>query len=115
MSLLTKVHFLFWPLLAAAPFLAQAQEPIKDAAESFKNLNESQLVSILLSFAQWFLALVGVIAVVMVLWASFNYITALGETEKLTRAKKTLIYALVGTLVAILAFSIVTFTKSFLG
>ncbi len=52
---------------------------------------------------------VGVVAVVMVSLAGFKYITSGGNEEKVKSAKKSLIYALVGLIVVVLAQVIVQF------
>lgn len=49
------------------------------------------------------------ISTIMILYAAWLYITAGGEEDKITTAKRTLIFALVGTAVALLAFSLPTF------
>ncbi len=89
--------------------------PIIDAANRFANLDTDQLISIILTIASWFLILVGLIGVIMVLWSAFQFVTAgAGKEEQITKAKKTLTYSLIGVVIAILAFSVVTFTNSLL-
>lgn len=44
------------------------------------------------------------IAVIMILFAAFGFLTAGGDAEKVTAARNTLVYALVGVAVATLAF-----------
>ncbi len=92
------------------PFIANAQ--IKDASDQFENLDKNQLVDIALSFAEWFLIVLGVLAVIMVLYGAFLYIIAGGQEDNIKKAKNVLIYAIIGVVVAILAFSVVAFTKS---
>lgn len=90
-----------------------AQSPIQEAADKFKDLDANGLVSIILSVASWFLLLIGLIAVVMVLWSAFQFVTAGGgNEEQVVKARKTLVYSLIGVVIAILAFSVVTFTNS---
>lgn len=100
-------------VLLVLPLVSLAQ--INEASKYFRNLNVRQLVDILLTIAKWFLALIGIIAVIMALWSAFLFITTGAESEeKRNKAKQTLIYAIIGTAVAIAAFSIVTFTQSLL-
>lgn len=47
--------------------------------------------------------LVGAVAVIMILVAGFKYITSSGDSSKVASAKATLVYALVGLAVAVLA------------
>lgn len=52
---------------------------------------------------------VGILAVIMIVIAGFKYITSGGDSGRVSSAKSTLIYALVGLAVAALAQFLVTF------
>ena len=52
---------------------------------------------------------VGVASVILVMIGGFSYITSAGNPEKTATAKKRIIYALVGLLIAALAWAIVHF------
>ena len=54
--------------------------------------------------------IVGIAAVIVIIIAGFKYITSGGEASKIANAKTTLIYALVGLVVVVLAQFIVHFT-----
>ncbi len=45
-------------------------------------------------------AFVGIVAVIMIVFAGFRYVTSGGDSSKVTSAKNTLIYAIVGIVVA---------------
>jgi heme/copper-type cytochrome/quinol oxidase subunit 2 len=53
--------------------------------------------------------IVGVVAVVMVIVGALRYITSNGDSNQTASAKNTIIYALVGLVVAVLAQAIVQF------
>ena len=53
--------------------------------------------------------LVGVVAVIMIIWGGMKYITSGGESSKITGAKNTIIYALIGLVIVALAQFIVKF------
>jgi len=53
--------------------------------------------------------IVGIVAVIVIIIAGFKYITSGGEASKIASAKTTLIYALVGLVVVVLAQVIVHF------
>lgn len=59
-----------------------------------------------------FSTVVGVVAVIMIILAGFKYITSSGDSSKITSAKNTLIYALIGLVIVALAQTIVKFTLS---
>ncbi len=51
----------------------------------------------------------GVVSVVMIMVSGFKYVTASGDTNKITSAKNTLVYAIIGLVIAALAQTIVRF------
>ena len=53
--------------------------------------------------------IVGVIAVIMIIIGGFRYITSGGSSEKVTAAKNTLLYAIIGLVIVALAQVIVRF------
>lgn len=53
--------------------------------------------------------IVGIIAVVMIIVGGFRYITSGGASEKVTSAKNTLLYAIIGLIIVALAQIIVKF------
>ncbi len=56
-----------------------------------------------------FSVIVGIVAVVMIIIGGFKYITSGGNSEKVTSAKNTLVYAIVGLIIVALAQFIVRF------
>lgn len=63
----------------------------------------SQLTAVICSFLAYFFWIVLVVSVIMVLYAAFTYVTAGEDTEKTSKARRTLTYAAVGIAVALLA------------
>ncbi len=53
--------------------------------------------------------IVGIAAVVMVIIGGFKYITSNGDSSNISSAKNTIIYALIGLAIAVLAQAIVAF------
>jgi hypothetical protein len=53
--------------------------------------------------------LVGIAAIIMIIFAGFKYITSAGDAEKIKSAKNTLVYAIVGLVLVALAETIVHF------
>lgn len=61
------------------------------------------------SILQVFLAIIGVVSILMIVIAGIQFITAQGESSGVVRARKVIIFALVGLLIATSAEAIVTF------
>jgi magnesium-transporting ATPase (P-type) len=82
-------------LVLASPFLAAAQDsPIKDVA-GLKNVLKK-----IADIIQW---IFWIAAIVSAFWAGFLYLTAAGETEKLSKARKQLWYTVVAIVIALLS------------
>lgn len=56
-----------------------------------------------------FSVIVGVVAVIMIIYAGFKYITSGGDSGKVTSAKNTIVYAAIGLVIVALAQFIVKF------
>jgi Type IV secretion system pilin len=63
----------------------------------------------LTSLLQVVFAVFGAIAVLMIVIAGLNFVTAQGDPSKVAKARNTIIYALVGLVIAVSAEAFVTF------
>ena len=54
---------------------------------------------------------VGVLSVVMLIFGGFRYVISGGKKESVTNAKNTILYAIVGLLVAVFAYAIINFIR----
>ncbi|MGH7196930.1 MAG: hypothetical protein ACREGJ_04170 [Candidatus Saccharimonadales bacterium] len=75
------------------------------------DLNQNTLNAILSSV---FIA-IGAVAVFFLLVGAARYVTSNGEQAKITQAKNTILYAIVGILISLVAFGIVQFTLGVVG
>ena len=55
------------------------------------------------------LYIIGILAVVMMILGGIQYTTSAGEQAQVTKAKNTILYGLVGLIIAVLAYAIVNF------
>ena len=55
------------------------------------------------------LYIVGIIAVIMLIWGGIRYVISGGDSKKVTDAKNTILYAIIGLVISFLAFAIVNF------
>ncbi len=63
----------------------------------------------------WISGLFFVVAIVYIIYAAFLFLTSGGDTEKVTTAKNQLLYSIIAIAVALLAFSMKTIVRNFLG
>lgn len=55
------------------------------------------------------LFLIGAVSVIMLIYGGFRYVLSGGESGKVSEAKNTILYAVVGVVVSILAYAVVNF------
>lgn len=67
------------------------------------------LMSILSLIINVALGVIGFVAVVMIIMGGVQYTTSSGDSAKVTKAKNTILYGIVGLVIALLAFAIVNF------
>lgn len=58
------------------------------------------------------ISILGVVAVIVIVVAGQRYVVAQGDPGKITAARNMLIYAVIGLIIAILAFAIVSFVQT---
>ncbi len=58
------------------------------------------------------IAVLGLVAVVVIIIGGINYMTSSGDAGKVKKAKDTILYGLIGLVVCVLAFAIVNFVIS---
>lgn len=58
------------------------------------------------------LFIIGAIAVIMIVIGGMRYVLSGGDSNQITAAKNTILYAIVGIIVAILAYAVVNFVLS---
>lgn len=64
------------------------------------------LIKTIVNVLSW---VVGVVAVIMIVYAGFQYVSSGGDSGKITNAKNTLIYAIIGLVVVAFSQAIVVF------
>jgi|GEM_PF-5758643 len=77
--------------------------------------NADNLLELLLKIMQGFLMVVAVWAVVFVVIGGFKLVISQGNEEAVTAAKKTIIWAVLGVVIVMLAFSIIAIIQNFIG
>jgi hypothetical protein len=55
------------------------------------------------------LALAGAVAVAFIVWGGIQYVISQGESSKITQAKNTLLYSIVGLVIVMFSFAILNF------
>lgn len=103
--------------LTAAPVSASsttvdtgaAQEYLTDANATGNSDNLAGIIGTIINFV---LGVIGLLCVVIIIIGGVTYATSQGDAGKVSKATKTLLYGVVGLVVALLAFAIVNFVLS---
>lgn len=74
--------------------------------------NQASASDIVKKIINGLLFLIGIIAVIMIIYGGIRYTTSAGDSTKIAAAKNTILYAVVGLIVAIMAYAIVNFVVS---
>lgn len=61
------------------------------------------------------LFIVGILAVIMLIWGGIRYVISGGNSDRVKDAKNTILYAIVGLIVAILGYAIVNWVVGVVG
>lgn len=122
-KLFSRQNLLFLPLLALtvlfaykfnAPDLAFAQDsgglilgednPGRIAGNTG---GATDFRTLLLQFLNFFLGFLGLLAVLLVIYGGFLYMTAAGDDGKTENGKKVILYAVVGIIIILISFALV--------
>jgi len=94
-------------LLAPATTLADINTPCPNNNPACQG--DRGLIDLITTISNVILLLVGVVAVLFLIIGGFQYISSAGNPESIGKAKSTILYAIIGILVTLLAWAAVTF------
>ncbi len=86
--------------------------PQKISVATGGQTNARQLVLTILNF---FLGFLGLLAVIMIIYGGFLYVSAAGDQGKIDNGKKIIMYSIVGIIIILLSFAIVNTVLSGIG
>ncbi len=88
--------------VSAQNFISQGDNPVASATGG-----QSSLRLLVLQIVNFFLGFLGLIAVVMIIYGGFLYISAAGKEDKVEQGKKIIMYSVIGILIILASFAIV--------
>jgi hypothetical protein len=99
--------------LVVTPALASSVVSGIPTLSSFSGVfGSGTLNDVIKGFISIFLALLGVIAVLMILWGGFIWMTAAGDPDKVKKAKDIIYSGIVGLIIILVSYAIATFVMS---
>ena len=106
-------------LNAGAASAVQVRCPDGSKADNLENCkgikgdgNKNDLMTTLSTIINVIIGVVGFVAVIVIILGGVQYTTSAGDPGKVKKAKDTIMYGIIGLVVALLAFAIVNFVLS---
>lgn len=96
-------------LLISAGASATAANKIKEGSNATGQDGGKSLRENLAVIVNILLFLIGAIAVIVIIIGGLKYVTSDGDSSKIKSAKDTILYAVVGIIIALLAYALVNF------
>lgn len=97
-----------WIALPTSDTSAISAQDGADAARG-ENQNDVEVTSLFQDVTNTLLYIIGGVSVIMIVIGGFRYIISNGDSNQVTAAKNTILYAVVGLVVALVAYAIVNF------
>lgn len=85
---------------------SQARDGLQAAGGNSNTQNLPGLIEIVVNVL---LFIIGAVSVIMIIIGGFKYVISNGDSSQITSAKNTILYAVIGLVIALLAFAIVRF------
>jgi len=104
-SILMLLCFNVFVPLAGAESLFQNLSDFKSAA-GLPGSEDTSVLSIISGIINTVLSLLGLIFIILLMYAGFTYMTAQGDDKKVTKAKDTIKNAIIGVAIVILSYAI---------
>ena len=98
---LTAAGLLLTPQAAYAGIWIECPEAL--------DICDNTLLQLITRISNILLLLVGLVAVLFIIIGGFQYITSAGNPENVSKAKNTILYAIIGIIVTLLSYAIVKF------
>ena len=88
-------------------------DPVKDAevykANGCGGSSSTELSEVIVNIVSGIVGVLGIVAAIFIVIGGINYMTSAGDAGKLKKAKDTILYAVIGLIISVLAFAIVNF------
>jgi len=106
--------FVFLPIVSYAGPLTDPDDIIRSMDDAGRKSGfsvgaQDQLPTMIATIIKAGLGLLGIIFIVLLVLAGFNWMTAAGDEEKVTKAKNTITRAVIGLIIIIAAYAITVF------
>lgn len=100
----------FKPVVAQLdPEVLEGEDYLNELGRGTEVLEKRALIPLLFNILRYLLGFTGVIAVTVIIWAGYSWMTAAGNEEKVKKAKQTLQNGVIGLIVIMTAYVLIVF------
>lgn len=103
---------LVYPALVQANIATDQLKDVGAVKGPYSGADQFALSDVIGVVIQAALSLIGVVFLILMLYAGYNWMTARGEEDKVTKAKETLMRAIIGIIIVIGSYAIWAFIFS---
>ena len=114
-SLAVKISVPVTLAISAISAYAQTAVTPPDVSTKQTSVTLSSLWTQVGIYVNWAVALVGIASVVFLMYGAYMYMSAGQNEEHLKKAKASVLYGIIGAIVAVLAFSVFALAKNLIG
>lgn len=82
------------------------QDAVNDIGGDTETRTVTGIVKVIINVLLYF---IGALSVIMIIFGGFKYVTSAGDSNGVSSAKSTIMYAVIGLIVSVLAFTLVNF------
>jgi|JI8StandDraft_1071087.scaffolds.fasta_scaffold137015_2 Na+-driven multidrug efflux pump len=102
------------PAMVSAAAFDTGLDKAQNSAGLPSTAAQGGVVGFLSTILNWLLGILGVVALIAFVIAGFMYIFSAGDEEKAEKAKNTMLYAIIGVVVALIGYIIIKVIQGFL-
>lgn len=100
-------------VMALAPALASAQVDRTISNSAMSGLGGGSIMLLLQQLMFWLFGILGFLAIIGFLISGILYLTAAGDEDQAGKAKNAMMYSIIGVVVALLGFVIISAARNF--
>lgn len=111
MNIIKKAAYAASAIVSAVPMVVRAQFETPTGT----GLPQGSVVGILTNGMNWLLIIVGILGVIGFVIAGIIYLTAAGDEGQIERGKETMIFSIIGVIVALIGVVVIKAVQGMLG
>ena len=111
MNLFKKIAYVASAIITAVPMIASAQFETPGGT----GLPSGSVMGIVTNMMNYLLILVGILGVIGFVIAGIIYLTAAGDDGQIERGKQTMVYSIIGVIVALVGVIVIKAVQGMLG